>query len=446
MRARSAGRKPCDPPIQASSAPESTARRRRLPLLVAATLLLWLGAIGPAAAQDEAAEPTSTPIVDLEQEEEQPVEEEPAAEEDETAPAAESTETPVADDDAAEEEGATDDVPAEPADAGRIVYRVVEDLNLRAEPSLDAEILTVMPAGSNVTAAAADAPENDFLPVRFEEEEGWAAVAYLAEGSASTEETGSSETTGSAGTVASDLNLRAEPSLDAEVIEVMPAGAEVRVIGSAEDADGNLWTNVLYGDIEGWASSEFVVPSEEDDAASTAASSASSSPADERIALVDLNLRAGPSTADEILLVIPAGGSMSLTGEGAENGFVTVLFDGTSGWVAAEFIARPDELAGSAPSEASVDEESSATDETSAAGESSANGESSAYVSQLAGQTRVTLTDLNLRAGPSTADEVLLVIPAGATVTLTGDGLANDFATVDYEGTIGWAAVEFLGE
>ena len=53
-------------------------------------------------------------------------------------------------------------------------------------------------------------------------------------------------------------------------------------------------------------------------------------------------------------------------------------------------------------------------------------------------------SDLNLRAGPSTSETVLTVMPTGAVVTLTG-GAENGFVSVDYAGMSGWAFADYLG-
>ena len=53
------------------------------------------------------------------------------------------------------------------------------------------------------------------------------------------------------------------------------------------------------------------------------------------------------------------------------------------------------------------------------------------------------LTDLNLRAGPGLTSDVVLVMPAGATVELTG-ARANGFAEVIYDGIAGWAFAAYL--
>jgi uncharacterized protein YraI len=60
------------------------------------------------------------------------------------------------------------------------VYTTTAPLNLRAEPSEDAQILLVMPPGSPVTAA--DGESNGFRKVTFMGATGWASTAYLVRG------------------------------------------------------------------------------------------------------------------------------------------------------------------------------------------------------------------------------------------------------------------------
>jgi hypothetical protein len=57
--------------------------------------------------------------------------------------------------------------------------------------------------------------------------------------------------------------------------------------------------------------------------------------------------------------------------------------------------------------------------------------------------TALTIDVLNLRAGPSTDDEILLTIPAGEEVVLTGEE-SGGFTAVEYAGASGWVATEFL--
>ena len=52
---------------------------------------------------------------------------------------------------------------------------------------------------------------------------------------------------------------------------------------------------------------------------------------------------------------------------------------------------------------------------------------------------------LNLRSGPSTSNSVLLVMPDGAEVGVTGS-VQNGFLPVRYNGTDGWAFAQFLSD
>ena len=117
-----------------------------------------------------------------------------------------------------------------------------------------------------------------------------------------------------------------------------------------------------------------------------------------------LNLRAGPSTKDKVLLVLPFGAVVELTGQSA-NGFLSVRYKGVEGWAFAQYLATHDCVAPA--------------------------------------RTEIATVNLNLRAGPSLKDKVLLVIPAGAKVTLTGRS-ANGFLSVRYKKVDGWAFAQYL--
>ena len=153
-----------------------------------------------------------------------------------------------------------------------------------------------------------------------------------------------------------ELNLRQGPSLDAAVLRFIPAGAPVhRTTG--EGSRG--YAPVIYEGVSGWAVAlGLVATPEEIDAvaapsapapATTAPAPSAPAPApvatsETRVTLSPLMLRSGPAVDDEPILVIPEGARLTLTREGAENGYVTADYDGVTGWVYADLIARPDEL------------------------------------------------------------------------------------------------------
>jgi len=216
---------------------------------------------------------------------------------------------------------------------------------------------------------------------------------------------GSAPTPGANATTTTDLNLRGGPGTTFQILAVMPGGSQLTVNGAAEAG----FYPVSFGGLTGWAAVDFVAtggpPADLPPPAATPTGSATTTS--------DLNLRAGPSTGDAILAVMPPGAAVTLMGE-STNGFERVTYNGTSGWAFGAYLSDGTATA-PAPSPTLTD-----------------------------GATTATTTDLNLRDGPGTGFAVLAVMPAGATVTLTG-GSENGFLSVQYGGTAGWAAAEYLG-
>ncbi|WP_049962785.1 SH3 domain-containing protein [Ruminococcus sp. HUN007] len=59
------------------------------------------------------------------------------------------------------------------------------------------------------------------------------------------------------------LNMRAEPSYDADSIDELTNGAQLEIIDTVTDSDGNEWYKVKSGDKEGFVSKEYVVKNDE---------------------------------------------------------------------------------------------------------------------------------------------------------------------------------------
>ncbi len=138
-----------------------------------------------------------------------------------------------------------------------------------------------------------------------------------------------------------------------------------------------------------------------------------------------LNLRAGPSTGDGVILVMPPGAAVNIV-RNVQNGFYKVNYNGTSGWASAQYLSRSNPGGGSAPPP------------TSGGGNNGGGGGSGAT-----GNATVAVSALNLRAGPSTGDAVLAVMGFGASVSLTGE-TRNGFSALTYNGRSGWASSQFL--
>ena len=147
-----------------------------------------------------------------------------------------------------------------------------------------------------------------------------------------------------------ELNLRQQPSLDAAVLRFIPMGAPVHRTSGAVT---NGYAPVTYDGVSGWAVALGLVatPGEVTAAAVPTTTALAPAPApapaatsEIRVTLAPLMLRSGPAVDAEPVLVIPEGALLTLTREGAENGYVTVDYDGATGWVYADLIARQDEV------------------------------------------------------------------------------------------------------
>ncbi len=200
------------------------------------------------------------------------------------------------------------------------------------------------------------------------------------------------------------LNLRAGPRQDQRIRLVMPPGAWVEIIGGPRRG----YYKVVYNGRPGWAHGDYL----DFDGGSPASGSGNGNAT---VTNGALNLRAGPGTTYAVILVMPDGARVQLTGE-SSNGFLGVVYQGASGWAAARYLDT---------------------------GTGAAEQPSSSLPTGSGGGSATTTTALNLRAGPSTADQVLVVMPAGASVELSGDQ-QNGFLGDIYNVQRGWAYGDYV--
>ena len=187
------------------------------------------------------------------------------------------------------------------------------------------------------------------------------------------------------------VNVRDRPSYTGTILTSVPEGELVNVLDGpfTDDLDGTVWYQVTAGSQTGFMLSDYLWPADEAVVAAAAATTTA-----------NLNLRSGPGTNYDVLLVIPDGATVNTTGA-VQNGFSRLTYNGTTGWSASQYLA--------------------------------------------AASTTATVIDgaLNLRSSPSTSSSVVTVMPDGATVTITG-GLANGFYPVTYGALSGYAFAQYL--
>ena len=205
-------------------------------------------------------------------------------------------------------------------------------------------------------------------------------------------------TTWAAATRATDfVNLREGPGTRYRVIDVIPAGEGLKITGSYR----NGFYPVRYQGMKGWVSDDYLVMPR---------------PLGPARATDSVNLRAGPSTRQAVLLTIPEGAGLKITGS-LSKGFYPVRYQGIKGWVYADYLA-PGSKGVSTASEDAI---------------------SRPRVLGLAH----TMDQLNLRSGPGSNHSVILVMPEGASLTITGS-YRNGYYPVRYQGTKGWASGDYL--
>lgn len=207
----------------------------------------------------------------------------------------------------------------------------------------------------------------------------------------------------SAAVVTEPLNLRNGPSLDDGIIAVMPAGASVTLDGGSQ----NGYLSLSYNGTWGWGHADWI-------------STSGSAPVDNSGAtgtayVFDgaLNLRSGPSTSNSVITVMPDGAAVSLTGQ-SSGGFLSVVYNGTSGWAFADYLSTSGSSAPSEPSQPS-----------------------NPGVGDTVVGSMVTTDNLNMRSGPDTSYGIITTVTTGNTVELMGDP-QNGFYPVRYGGNKGW--------
>lgn len=272
-------------------------------------------------------------------------------------------------------------------------------LNMRSGPGVDNPVITVMPSGATVSVTGS--AQSGFLPVSWNGSNGWASADYLTTGGGSDVPA----TSGSGQTTAA-LNFRSGPGTGYGIITVIPAGGTVSLTG-AESAG---FLEAVYNGSQGWVSADYITtggsaPAPQPDPEPNPGTVTGSA-----WTTASLNLRSGPGTGYSALTVMPSGTTVDLTGE-SSNGFLSLIYNGISGWASADYLAT-----GSAPEPPA---------------ESPAIG------------TGTVTANLHLRNDPGTWGASITVIPAGSTVSITGSA-QNNYLPVTYNGLSGWSAADWI--
>jgi uncharacterized protein YraI len=193
-------------------------------------------------------------------------------------------------------------------------YTVTANLNLRAEPSTSAKVLLVIPKGGIITLNAKES--NGFYSVNYKGTNGWAHSSYIVPADSSAPDP---TIIGSARTVA-NVNLRTGPGTSYAVIRVVPQSTQVGITATVR----NGFRYVDDRGTRGWIADSYLGHVSDGDRETFTTTT-------------NLNLRAEPSTSAKVLLVMPAN-SVVETASGTAPGWRQVIYKGTKGWAATDYL------------------------------------------------------------------------------------------------------------
>lgn len=188
------------------------------------------------------------------------------------------------------------------------VRYTTDELNLRTGPGTGYAIILSMPEGSRVEMLSA---ADGWAKVVYNGVTGYASTSYLTSTAPGTPSGTIRYTTG-------NLNLRTGPGTSYSIILVIPKGAPVEVLSSA---DG--WARVNYGGKTGYVSTSYLT--------------GTSPGVTVRYTTANLNLRTGPSTGYSIILTIPRGSQVEVLS--SAGGWAKVNYSGRTGYVSEAYLS-----------------------------------------------------------------------------------------------------------
>ncbi len=220
---------------------------------------------------------------------------------------------------------------------------IILNAQMREEPSTGSRVLTTLPAGSRVTVTQTGV---SWCEILFEEQSGWVLTTQLNihEEEAPTAspdlpeneefmELPGTDAEGKAAWVTAavdSVNLRAEPSTDAEIYRSIPSESAILVISA-----GETWSLVLYDGMAGYVFTKYISYVEPMEALGQRYISTASDP---------LALRDAPSTDGKLIARMERGSMVALLEEYGD--WCLVQYGELRGYCAARYLSvqKPDVL------------------------------------------------------------------------------------------------------
>ena len=322
--------------------------------------------------------------------------------------------------------GAVDEPVSDARSAVVTLSNPLDSLNLRREPSTSSAILATMAHGTQVTLLEMG---SSWSRIQYGTLSGYVSNSYISvQEDAADEPPQGVVSRGTAVVTLADesqtLNLRAAPTVNAAVLSHLRHGQTLTVLERYE-----RWTYVQMGSLSGYVSNDYIAF--EAAGSPTPAPQTTGAPLmEKRTAIVlpesGLNLRTSASRTAGVILTLPQGTMLSVTGAQID-GMLPVALGGLTGYVASEYVFTATDvelgLASATPAP------------TATPTPSPTPWQSAAVVTARSG--------LKLREQADMASRTITAMPLGASVTVTGTQV-NGFYPVSYGSLSGYAAADYL--
>jgi len=293
-------------------------------------------------------------------------------------------------------------------------FSATAGVNVRSSASTTSSVVTTVTRGASIEVTEHDPA--GWSRVRVNGMTGFIRSDFLTrggDGSAAGGSTGSIVVeTPAAETPASDtvvatlvttgaINMRSGASTSHSVIRTLAANTSVEVL----ENQANGWSRVRHNGTSGFIRSDLLSES----------GSTPAQPAQPTTLLTTgtVNMRSGPSTSNTVIRLLSPNTSVEVTGTQGE--WSSVRHNGTNGFIRSDLLsAAGSPLTSPAPS-------------------------TGAAIATLR-----TVTEVNLRSGPSTSHERIRVLPANTSVDVI-ENHANGWSSVRHNGTSGFIRSDLLG-
>ena len=304
----------------------------------------------------------------------------------------------------------------------------LDSLNLRKEASTSSAILATMAHGTQITLLEMGSA---WSRVQYGTLSGYVKNEYISVQDDAVDETPADIVSRGTATVAladesQTLNLRAAPTINSAVLSHLRHGQTLTVLERYE-----RWTYVQMGTLSGYVSNDYIVyDAAGGDASEPEDTTDTPDAAGGRVAIVlpesGLNLRTQPSRTSAVIMTLPQGTMLDVTGE-ERSGMTPVTLGGLSGFVATEyvFIATQEQLNPATPTPTPPPTPAPTA-------------------TPFTGMATVTAySGLKLRTEPHTGSGTITTMLMGESVTVLGEAV-NGFYPVRYGEAMGYASADYL--